>query len=94
MQSAPDQRASLFFRYWVAKEAVLKAQGIGLRGLTGCEITFETDGAGKDVRVLAQVDSPLSDTVRVRLLSCGPGWEAAVAAQHLDRVRSCPLEQE
>ncbi len=94
MQSAPDQRAALFFRYWVAKEAVLKAHGIGLRGLTGCEITFETDGAGKDVRVLAQIDSPLSDTVRVRLLSCGPGWEAAVAAQHLDRVWSCPLEQE
>jgi 4'-phosphopantetheinyl transferase len=87
MQSAPEQRAAIFFRYWVAKEAVLKAQGIGLRGLTGCEIILGTDGVGKDVRI--QVDSRLQDPLRVRLLSCEPGWEAAVAAQNLDRVKQC-----
>ena len=91
MESAPDQRATIFFRYWVAKEAVLKAQGIGLRGLTGCEIILGTDGVGKDVRV--RVDSRLLDPLRVQLLSCESGWEAAVAAKDLDRVRPCSLEQ-
>jgi 4'-phosphopantetheinyl transferase len=87
MQSAPEQRAAIFFRYWVAKEAVLKTQGIGLRGLTGCEIILGRDGVGKDVRI--RVDSRLLDPLRVRLLSCEPGWEAAVAAHNLDRVMQC-----
>ncbi len=87
MQTAPEQRAAIFFRYWVAKEAVLKAQGIGLRGLTGCEIILGRDGVGKDVRI--RVDSRLLDPLRVRLLSCEPGWEAAVAAHNLDRVMQC-----
>lgn len=92
MQSSPDERAAIFFRYWVAKEAVLKAQGIGLRGLTGCEIMLGTDGVGKDVRV--HVDSRLLDPLRVRLLSCEPGWEAAVAAKNLDQVRQCGLDRQ
>ncbi len=87
MQSAPDQRAAIFFRYWVAKEAVLKAQGIGLGGLTGCEITLGTDGVVKDVRV--RVDSRLLNPLRVQLLSCEPGWAAAVAAQNLDWMKPC-----
>jgi len=90
MQLAQKQRATIFFRYWVAKEAVLKAQGIGLRGLTGCEIILGTDGVGKDVRV--RVDSRLLDPVRVRLLSCDPEWEAAVAAKNLGQVRQCGLD--
>lgn len=91
MQSAPDQRAGLFFRYWVAKEAVLKAQGIGLRGLAGCEIMLGTDDVRKDVQV--RVGSQLQDRVKVMLLSCDNGWEAAVAAQDLDRVKPCSLER-
>ncbi|NJN69311.1 MAG: 4'-phosphopantetheinyl transferase superfamily protein [Nitrospira sp.] len=92
MQSAPEQRAAIFFRYWVAKEAVLKAQGIGLRGLTGCEIILETDGVKKDVRV--RINSRLLDPLRVRLLSCDPEWEAAVAAKNLDEVRQCGLDSQ
>jgi len=92
MHSAPEQHTAIFFRYWVAKEAVLKAQGIGLRGLTGCEITLGTDGVGKDVRV--RVDSRLLDPLRVQLLSCESGWEAAVAAQNLDRVKQCSSSTE
>ena len=92
MQSAPDQRPAIFFRYWVAKEAVLKAQGIGLSGLTGCEITLGADGVGKDVRV--RVDSRLLDPLRVQLLSCEPGWEAAVSAHNLDQVKQCDSSTE
>ena len=79
MQSTQEQRAARFFRYWVAKEAVLKAQGVGLRALSQCEILLGADGVGAEVLVPA--GSPLQDNWRVRLLSCGEGWEAAVAAQ-------------
>ena len=79
MQSTQEQRATRFFRYWVAKEAVLKAQGIGLRALSQCEILMGADGVG--VKVLVPAGSPLQNHWRVRLLSCGEGWEAAVAAQ-------------
>lgn len=90
LQSAPEQRAALFFRYWVAKEAVLKAQGIGLRGLAECEIVLGIDDVAKDVQV--RVSSYLQDRLRVRLLPCENGWEAAVAAPRLDSVQQCGLE--
>jgi len=79
-----EQRAAKFFRYWVSKEAVLKAQGIGLRALSQCEILMAADGVGAEARV--SVGSPLQDHWRVRFLSCGEGWEAAVAAQGMDWV--------
>jgi 4'-phosphopantetheinyl transferase len=89
MQSTQEQRAARFFRYWVAKEAVLKAQGIGLRALNQCEILLGADGVGAEV--LVPVGSRLQDNWRVRLLSCGEGWEAAVAAQEVDWVVQCGL---
>lgn len=84
MQSTQEQRAAMFFRYWVSKEAVLKAQGIGLQALSQCEILMTADGIGGEV--LVPVGSPLQDNWRIRLLSCGEGWEAAVAAQGMDWV--------
>lgn len=84
MQSAQEQRAARFFRYWVAKEAVLKAQGVGLQALSQCEILMATDGSDAEIRV--PEGSPLQDKWRVRRLSCGEGWEAAVAAQGMDWV--------
>lgn len=89
MQSTQEQSVAKFFRYWVAKEAVLKAQGIGLRALSQCEILLGADGVGAEV--LAQVGSPLQDNWRIRFLSCGEGWEAAVAAQGVDWVVQCGL---
>jgi 4'-phosphopantetheinyl transferase len=89
MQSIQDQRAARFFRYWVAKEAVLKAQGIGLQALSQCEILLGAEGIGAEV--LVPVGSALQDNWRVRLLSCDEGWEAAVAAQGMDWVAQCGL---
>jgi 4'-phosphopantetheinyl transferase len=89
MQSTQEQRAARFFRYWVAKEAVLKAQGVGLRALNQCEILLGADGVGAEV--LVPVGSRLQDNWRIRLLSCGEGWEAAVAAQEVDWVVQCGL---
>jgi 4'-phosphopantetheinyl transferase len=77
MQSTQEQRAARFFRYWVAKEAVLKAQGIGLQALSQCEILLGADGVGAEIRV--PVDYPLQINWKIRFLNCGEGWEAAVA---------------
>ncbi len=89
MRSPHEQRAARFFRYWVAKEAVLKAQGVGLRALSQCEILMTADEVGGEVRVPA--GSALQDKWKIRLLSCGEGWEAAVAAQGVDWVVQCGL---
>ena len=89
MQSTQAQRAARFFRYWVAKEAVLKAQGVGLGALSQCEVLLASDGISAEVRV--PVGSRLQDNWRVRLLSCDEGWEAAVAAQRMDWVAQCGL---
>ena len=86
MQSTQEQRATRFFRYWVAKEAVLKAQGIGLPALSQCEILMGADGAG--AKVLVPAGSPLEHNWGVRLLSCDEGWESAVAARGVDWVPS------
>jgi 4'-phosphopantetheinyl transferase len=73
------------------KEALLKAQGIGLRGLSDCEISLAADGI--DTVVQARMGSQVKNPLRVRLLPCEPGWEAAVAAAKLDSVTQCGHEQ-
>jgi 4'-phosphopantetheinyl transferase len=90
MQVPEEQRATRFFRYWVAKEALLKAQGIGLQGLPDCEIFLEADGSDTDVR--ARLGAQFPHPLRVLLLPCEKGWEAAVAAQHVNLVKQCGPE--
>jgi 4'-phosphopantetheinyl transferase len=87
MQADQEQRAERFFRYWVSKEAVLKAQGVGLQALSQCVVLLGADGAGAEIQV--PEGSRLQDDWTVRLLSCGEGWEAAVAAQGKDWVVQC-----
>jgi|CXWL01.1.fsa_nt_gi 4'-phosphopantetheinyl transferase len=89
MRLTQEQRAAKFFRLWVAKEAVLKAQGVGLLGLSQCEIVLGADGI--ETEVLTPAGSPLEENWKVRFLSCGEGWEAAVAAQGMEQVVPCGL---
>ena len=89
MQSAQEARPARFFRYWVAKEAVLKGQGVGLRSLSQCEVLLAEDGA--EAEVLAPADSLGRDSWTIRFLLCGDGWDGAAAAQGKDWTACCGL---
>lgn len=72
----PDQRRQAFLAYWTAKEAYLKAAGIGLfREPRSLEVELLTDG-----RVVVH-DAQGGDPLRwdVRHLDAGPVWVAALA---------------
>jgi 4'-phosphopantetheinyl transferase len=74
-----------FFRYWVAKEAVLKAQGIGLGfPLDRFRVAFIP---GDDTASVDTLDpAELAADWIVRMLPCDSGWLAAVAARGTDWV--------
>ena len=77
------RRADTFFRYWVAKEAVLKAQGIGLGfPLDRFRVAFLDDTNSATVDTLDP--EQLAPGWRVKLLPCEPGWLGAIAAQGTD----------
>jgi 4'-phosphopantetheinyl transferase len=70
-----DQRA-WFYRQWVAKEAVLKADGSGMAMASDAfEIRFDDGGEG---RVQSNTAS-LASHWHVRCVDVGTGWHAAVA---------------
>jgi 4'-phosphopantetheinyl transferase len=78
--AATALRDEMFFQFWTAKEAVLKAQGIGLGfPLDRFCVRFATDGTTAEVETLDP--ARLHADWRVKTLPCDPGWAAAVAAR-------------
>ena len=78
-QSGTKREHETFFRYWVAKEAVLKAQGVGISSLQDCEILLNRAGARTAIR--ATPGSAVQPDWTVHFLSCESEWEGAVAAK-------------
>jgi 4'-phosphopantetheinyl transferase len=77
-----DQRDA-FFRHWVAKESVLKAQGVGLSiPLDRFFVTFDTDKTF--ARVYSLDLQKLDSDWFVRLLALQEGWHAAITAHGED----------
>jgi 4'-phosphopantetheinyl transferase len=86
IEAAPSsQRDTVFFRYWVAKEAVLKAQGIGLGfPLDKFRVDFLPEADGARIETFDPVS--LEPNWTVRMLPCENGWVGAVAARNTDWV--------
>jgi 4'-phosphopantetheinyl transferase len=77
--TAQDQRDT-FLRYWVAKEAVLKGEGIGLGfPLDRFQVQF-TPGSSSAIVVSFDTRQLASDWT-IRMLPCDPGWFASVAVR-------------
>jgi 4'-phosphopantetheinyl transferase len=74
---SPEERISAFYRLWVAKEACVKATGEGLAALGSFSV---------DQRGAVRWSAPRLGTAlwKVRPLSLGEGWAAAVAAPGCD----------
>lgn len=78
-RAAPEQQTEKFFCYWVAKEAVLKAQGAGLSvPLDRFRVLFGVDG--RTARIVTLAPKQLEAHWTVRMLPHELGWCAAVAA--------------
>mgnify|MGYP001352831670 CR=1 FL=1 len=75
-------QAKRFYRYWVAKEAVLKGQAVGLRSLQQCEILDSNAAPRAEVRLLEVATMQPGWTVH--WLDCGPEWAGAVSAYGSD----------
>ncbi len=74
-------QARQFYRYWVAKEALLKGQATGLGSLQQCEIV-PRDSFTATIRV--PPDSRMQPGWSIQWLNCGLGWEGAVSASGSD----------
>ena len=86
IEAAPEgERERAFFRYWVAKEAVLKAQGVGLGfPLDRFRVDFLPDG--ESARIGTLDPTRLRGDWTVRMLPCEAGWLAAVVTRGTDWV--------
>ena len=76
-QPVPEQ-AVQFTRLWVAKEALLKAQGVGIPSLQQCQILAFPPSSRASVRLLP--GSPMQQGWTIEWLGCGQGWQGAVSA--------------
>ena len=75
-------QAKRFYRYWVAKEAVLKGQAVGLRSLQQCEILDLNDDPRAEVHLLE--GATMQPGWTIHWLDCGPEWAGAVSAYGSD----------
>ena len=76
-------QAATFFRYWVAKEALLKGQGFGLRfPIDEFEVQF--DERSLSARIGTRTPSRLSSNWTVQMLPVESGWAAALAVRGTD----------
>lgn len=73
-------RTEAFFRYWTAKEAVLKGHGTGL-GLPLDAFHVRFDERFETAHVQSLDENLLEAGWFVRCLRCEAGWQAAVAAR-------------
>lgn len=76
------EQAKQFYRYWVAKEAVLKGQAVGLLPLQQCEILDSKDAPRAQVHVLE--GTTMQPGWTVHWLECGLEWAGAVSAHGSD----------
>jgi 4'-phosphopantetheinyl transferase len=79
--SGPDQ-AHWFYRYWVAKESILKGQAVGLQSLQHCEIRLTDHLSRANVHV--REGATLQPEWTIHWLDCGSGWAGAVSAHGND----------
>src|SRR5262249_45876284 len=75
-RSGFDQRQQ-FYRYWVAKEAVLKRRGVGIVALRRWEIVTQDDASRAHADLSDRTALPQEWTIQ--WLACGSGWHGAVA---------------
>ncbi|HJT21113.1 MAG TPA: 4'-phosphopantetheinyl transferase superfamily protein [Nitrospira sp.] len=80
-----EEQVVQFYRYWVAKEAALKGQGMGLSSLHDCEVCHSLPTQQTEVRIDTGSAAPAK--WRVQWLACGTGWAGAVAFQGEGTVR-------
>ena len=75
----PSERVARFLELWTAKEAYLKAIGLGLsREPRALEAAFEAGGRA----VIHDAHDPAATNCwTIRLLDAGPGWTAALAVE-------------
>jgi 4'-phosphopantetheinyl transferase len=81
--AADEEREAVFLRFWTAKEAVIKAQGIGLSAPLDCfRVVF--DGACETAAVETFRSERIEPDWFVRTLPVEKGWSAAVVARGRD----------
>jgi 4'-phosphopantetheinyl transferase len=83
----PANRHERFLQAWVAREAVFKAEGKGVRfPLHHDHLEFLS--SGREARLIRKQRNPKAE-IPVRFLSLEPGWVGAVAAEGTDWTVTC-----